>query len=592
MPVSGVSNTLAHNEVCQTFYTLPPFNDGIDLRYKLKDMQSKLSQKDSQVYSAWISKLLQRGAIERTSDTCVTLPAHVVGDRVTHDCRRLAPFVNKESKFPGLQLPTHIQSWALCQSHIAKIDLSKAYHSIPLDVSQRKYYGFLGPDGQRYRYTTMPMGAQGAPKHFHTVMGAILQRLPTAIATCVRYYQDDIFIAAQNLSELQLRHSLVRKHLVDHGFLINEDKSSTAPQILVLGLIHDRDSRRMYIPQYQIDKVQKAVDLLSTPKWKDAVQTINGHCGWISSFLTPAWIKELQRLRKAAREHRTLGATQREIWQQFPMFLKEAHKSIIDNPNCLKIYTDASGSGIGLKVVISDTTIFEDSIPWTIAAPSSYIELQGLLRALQRNLHKIKDTCHALDIRHIEVVSDSTVLVTVLNKSQQDDTESGLLAQRIKGLLAWCPDVKVNHIHGSLNPADSLSRPCQVQQNRHIGIKRHTVTRVPFKSGSYLDVVKKFQALRHPVGNIPTPVGNITTSPTHVGRNSTTTILTTTSPTICPSPATWVPSNVTSAATSPAIPRLQLSGIDKTSPTLRAPRGIEPVASRTRQKTRLKPPLG
>ncbi|EZG42890.1 hypothetical protein GNI_212130 [Gregarina niphandrodes] len=68
-------------------------------------------------------------------------------------------------------------AWAAGQQEIMKIDLSKAFHAIPIAEDQMNYYSFLGTDGTAYRYVRMPMGAMCAPKHFAVVMMKVLGQL-------------------------------------------------------------------------------------------------------------------------------------------------------------------------------------------------------------------------------------------------------------------------------------------------------------------------------------------------------------------------------------------------------------------------------
>eukprot|EP01053_Blabericola_migrator_P001616 Blabericola_migrator_1__1615@NODE_1431_length_4555_cov_25_944519_g951_i0_p2_GENE_NODE_1431_length_4555_cov_25_944519_g951_i0NODE_1431_length_4555_cov_25_944519_g951_i0_p2_ORF_typecomplete_len144_score26_25RVT_1/PF00078_27/3_1e05_NODE_1431_length_4555_cov_25_944519_g951_i0335766 len=87
-----------------------------------------------------------------------------------------------------------IVDWSITCKYLGKVALSKAYHSRPLEEDQMKFYGFEGPDGRYYQYKTMPMGAQGAPKHFHKVMSTFMSRAPEHLQTNTRSYRDDLFI--------------------------------------------------------------------------------------------------------------------------------------------------------------------------------------------------------------------------------------------------------------------------------------------------------------------------------------------------------------------------------------------------------------
>ncbi|EZG42813.1 RNA-directed DNA polymerase, partial [Gregarina niphandrodes] len=108
------------------------------------------------------------------------------------------------------------------QPLLAKIDLSKAFHTIPLTRDQIGTYAFEHR-GNYYAYQCMPMGATNAPKHFHATMGTILKDLP--FAEHLRFYQDDIFIAADNYRELNRRYNHTKQHLTTYGFKVNPQKS-------------------------------------------------------------------------------------------------------------------------------------------------------------------------------------------------------------------------------------------------------------------------------------------------------------------------------------------------------------------------------
>ncbi|EZG42997.1 RNA-directed DNA polymerase, partial [Gregarina niphandrodes] len=94
-----------------------------------------------------------------------------------------------------------------------KIDLSKAFHTIPLPTDQIGTYAFQHRD-KFYAYKCMPMGATNAPKHFHLTMGTILKKL--RYAEHVRFYQDDIFIAADDERDLKRRFETTKKYLTKH----------------------------------------------------------------------------------------------------------------------------------------------------------------------------------------------------------------------------------------------------------------------------------------------------------------------------------------------------------------------------------------
>ncbi|EZG42905.1 putative reverse transcriptase [Gregarina niphandrodes] len=175
------------------------------------------------IYRQWIDNLLTQGKLKQLNQRPnFTLPVRIVNERVTHDCRPLLPFITTDGRFPNVQSCWPIVAWAAQQPYLAKIDLTKAFHSIPLAQDQIGAYAFE-LDGKYYAYTTMPMGATNAPRHFHHVMGKILSHLP--FASEIRYYQDDIFISATDQRQLKYRYEQAIKYLNNCHFQINHTKS-------------------------------------------------------------------------------------------------------------------------------------------------------------------------------------------------------------------------------------------------------------------------------------------------------------------------------------------------------------------------------
>ncbi|EZG56861.1 RNA-directed DNA polymerase [Gregarina niphandrodes] len=86
-----------------------------------------------------------------------------------------------------------VVAWAAGQKNLAKMDLSKAFHAIPVAEDQMNY-AILDSRGQAYRYRRMPMGAMCAPKHFSMVMGKVLGELSDYDKVHVRSYQDDVVV--------------------------------------------------------------------------------------------------------------------------------------------------------------------------------------------------------------------------------------------------------------------------------------------------------------------------------------------------------------------------------------------------------------
>ncbi|EZG42780.1 RNA-directed DNA polymerase, partial [Gregarina niphandrodes] len=183
-------------------------------------------------------------------------------------------------------------AWAMGQRVIAKIDLSKAFHAVPLVEHKRPYYSFLDPEGNCYCYARMPMGAKTAPKHFANVMNLVLGQLATEDQVNVRSYQDDIVIAANSREELDIRYEKVSEHLRRCGFKINKDKSSKAESLDVLGYRFEK--KKVTIPLKKERSIRSAL-------WsKDMKQVIRAthQLGYYKLILTPAQRDSAAKLRQ------------------------------------------------------------------------------------------------------------------------------------------------------------------------------------------------------------------------------------------------------------------------------------------------------
>ncbi|EZG42845.1 RNA-directed DNA polymerase [Gregarina niphandrodes] len=101
----------------------------------------------------------------------------------------------------------------------------------------------------------MPMGATNAPKHFHATMGTILKDLP--FAEHLRFYQDDIFIAADNRQELNYRYNRTKQYLTTYGFKVNPKKS----QIQCTNILgYELSNHSLTIPTKKWQTIQYLID--------------------------------------------------------------------------------------------------------------------------------------------------------------------------------------------------------------------------------------------------------------------------------------------------------------------------------------------
>ncbi|KAH0489037.1 MAG: hypothetical protein KVP17_003879, partial [Porospora cf. gigantea B] len=84
----------------------------------------------------------------------------------------------------------------------AKIDILKCFDYFPLSEESRKYFAFLGPDGELWALNSVPQGYKNAPAIVHAQLRTILREAELPITTAAVNHMDDIMIGATDSSAL------------------------------------------------------------------------------------------------------------------------------------------------------------------------------------------------------------------------------------------------------------------------------------------------------------------------------------------------------------------------------------------------------
>eukprot|EP00917_Polyrhabdina_sp_WS-2016_P016054 GHVP01034798.1.p1 GENE.GHVP01034798.1~~GHVP01034798.1.p1 ORF type:complete len:228 (+),score=2.73 GHVP01034798.1:547-1230(+) len=167
-----------------------------------------------EAYKEWISTMESLDKIgpchekEGYTGPTVVMPKANGGWRITHDYSGLKPFTPLYS-FQQSKIE-EIWQWATKQSYLTKVDAIKAFHAVPINAEDCKFYKFNTPYGI-YSYKVLPMGTRNSPALFAEYITKILEPIRQRYVNKIFNYQDDIMISGTTLDETREREEKITK---------------------------------------------------------------------------------------------------------------------------------------------------------------------------------------------------------------------------------------------------------------------------------------------------------------------------------------------------------------------------------------------
>ena len=198
-----------------------------------------------------VSQLLAKGAIEE-----VTQGEQVVFNRVflrpkppkprqvATEFRLIIDLseVNKFLKVKTFQMDTPAEIRKNMEQNLwgTSLDLSDAYHHIPIRADFHKYLAFQVGTKQ-YWYTVCPFGLSPIPQVFTDAMAPLKQYARTNLKMVTFQYLDDWLLLFENPEIAAAKTMTFARKCLDLGLLVNLDKSEVLPtqNILHLGVLWD-----------------------------------------------------------------------------------------------------------------------------------------------------------------------------------------------------------------------------------------------------------------------------------------------------------------------------------------------------------------
>lgn len=309
------------------------------VRQKLRRLPLSIREEVSEE----LNRLLQAGIIERVDASEWVSPLVVArkrsgGIRLCVDLRE----PNKSVIMDCYPLP-HMEdlfSSLAGATHYSQIDLSSAYHQLPLHTESRNLTAFITHDGL-YRFTRVPFGLASAPSAFQKMMQTILKGLPG-----VQNYLDDIIVSGESKEQHDEHLQAVLQRLKDANLQINYDKSSFGQtSIPFLGHVISKEGLRPSAEHLT------AIADAPAPKDMPALRSFLGLTSWFSKFL-PNYATLVEPLRQLLRsspqsELQWDSDAEKSFTKLKAMLLESPVLAVFDPKLPTFITTDASDYGLG-----------------------------------------------------------------------------------------------------------------------------------------------------------------------------------------------------------------------------------------------------
>lgn len=251
--------------------------------------------------------------------------------------------VNKISKKDAYPLPqmTGILDKLRAARYISTVDLSQAYHQIPLEKSSREVTVFSVPRKGHYQFTRMPYGLTGAPATFQRLLDHVIgpEFEPHAFA-----YLDDIVVATATFEEHLKWLGCVFQRIRNAGLTINKEKSEFCrTEVRYLGFRVEREGLKV-----DPAKIQPVVDYPAPTNLRQLRRFI-GMSSWYRKFIKDfaTVVEPLTRLLKKQERWRW-SEEQQSSFEQIRDSLTRT--PILTRPDIAKpfcVQTDASSVGLG-----------------------------------------------------------------------------------------------------------------------------------------------------------------------------------------------------------------------------------------------------
>ncbi|CAL9706462.1 unnamed protein product [Knipowitschia caucasica] len=359
-PPAGEPEGAVHNidtTPVQTLGCVKGFIHKVQVNNAVRPVRQKLRRLPLSIrkeVSTELTRLLQAGIIERIDASEWVSP--LVAGRKRQGALRLCVDLRESNKSVVMDcypLPHMEDLFAELSgaTYYSQIDLSSAYHQLPLHPESRKLTAFITHDGL-FQFTRVPFGLASAPSAFQKMMETILKDLPG-----VQNYLDDIIIYGASREEHDLRLQAVLNRLSEASLQINFGKSTFAKtQITFLGHVISKEGLRPSTDHLT------AIAEAPAPRDMPALRSFLGLTSWFSKFVPnyATLVEPLRLLLKTSPQAKLhWDNVANECFTKLKRLLLDSPALAMFNPKLSAVITtDASDYGLGavLTQIHSDNT--------------------------------------------------------------------------------------------------------------------------------------------------------------------------------------------------------------------------------------------
>lgn len=265
------------------------------------------------------------------------LDGNITKYRVCLDPRTLNRQLEDTDNFP-LPLVTDIQQRVAGHKYITTIDLSQAYHRMPVDEASQPLTAFTY-NGKQYMFARAPFGLKPLTSIFQRGMSELLGDLHYG-----DNYVDDIIVYSREVEEHLAHTRLIIDRLTEVKLIINREKCKfLSTEVLLLGFIVNEEGRRV-----NTEKIAN-VQAWALPTNKKMIQRYLGLFNYFREYipLYSTITAPLDQLRNAKGRFE-LNELQRKSFDAIRNLIARA--PVLTFPNFKEpfyVATDASNVGIG-----------------------------------------------------------------------------------------------------------------------------------------------------------------------------------------------------------------------------------------------------